>query len=389
MTAMLLRNVQRVTAASEAPTDVRLDARGVVTELGRDLAPNSEEQVHEGGYLSPGWTDLHTHVYWGATDISVRVRDAGAASGVTTVVDAGSAGEANIAGFREYCAEPAHERVFALLNLGSIGLVKTNVVSELEGIHGVDLDRMAEVLEHEQDLIKGVKIRASHVILREWGLEPFKVARKMARRAGMPLMVHVGEPPPLIEDVLDRLDAGDILTHCFNGKVGGNVFDDADAYRSARAAHDRGVVFDLGHGNASFSFAVARRAIEEGLAPTTISTDLHGHNIGGPVYDMPTTMSKMLHVGTPFDEVITAVTAAADRALALGDRSETWCAVGEPLDGTLFDLVERPHVVRDSLGDEETIDRWFAPRWTFLHGRATQAANRFLDGVEARGTDEP
>lgn len=389
MTATVLRNVRRVNGAPEAPTDIRLDERGVVTEIGHDLDVTGDEAVHEGGYLSAGWTDLHTHVYWGATDISVRVRDAGAASGVTTVVDAGSAGEANIAGFREYCAQPAHERVVALLNLGSIGLVKTNVVSELEGIHGVDLDRMAEVLERERDLIKGVKIRASHVILREWGLEPFKVARKMARRAGLPLMVHVGEPPPLIEDVLDRLDKGDILTHCFNGKVGGNLFDDADAFRSARAAHDRGVVFDLGHGNASFSFAIARRAIEEGLAPTTISTDLHGHNIGGPVYDMPTTMSKMLHVGTPFDEVITAVTTAADDALVLGDRSETWCAVGEPLDATLFDLVARPHAVRDSLGDEETIERWFAPRWTFLHGRATEAGNRFLDTVETKGDDEP
>lgn len=378
MTPTLLRRVTRTDAERAGPVDVRLDASGVVKEIGVDLAPRDGEAVHEGGRLSRGWTDLHAHVYWGATDISVRVRDAGLASGVTTVVDAGSAGEANVAGFRAYCAEPAEERVLAFLNIGSIGLVKTNVVSELEGIHSVDLDRTADVLERERDLIKGVKIRASHVILREWGLEPFKVARKMARRAGLPLMVHVGEPPPLIEEVLDRLDPGDILTHCFNGKVGGNIFDDGDAVRAARSAHERGVVFDLGHGNASFSFAVARRAIAEGLPPTTISTDLHGHNIGGPVYDMPTTMSKMLHVGSSVDEVLRAVTTAADAALGMNDRADAWCAVGRPLDATLFDLVERPLEVRDSLGHAETVETWFVPRATFYAGRAVAAENRFL-----------
>ena len=360
-------------------TNLRINDEGRLVAVGSDVHPEPGDDVTHGGHLSPGWTDLHAHVYWGATDISVHVQDAGLASGVTTVVDAGSSGEANWPGFRAYVQEPAKERVYAFLNLGSIGLVKTNVVSELEGIHGVDLDQMADVLAKHTDVIRGVKIRASHVILREWGLEPFKVARKMARRSGLPLMTHVGEPPPIVEEVLDRLDEGDVLTHCFNGKVGGTIFDDKDAYKAARDAYDRGVLFDLGHGTASFAFSIARRAIEESLTPHTISTDLHDHNIRGPVFDLPTTMSKMLHVGMSLSNVVKAVTRAPDAVVRNLDRYDTWLKPGEKVDAVHFQIIEEAHEVADSMGHVETLERWIVPTRTHFNGQTVQASNRFID----------
>lgn len=360
-------------------SNVRIDDGGQLVAVGADVHPEAGDDVTHGGHLSPGWTDLHTHVYWGATDISVHVHEAGLASGVTTVVDAGSSGEANWPGFRAYVQEPAKERVYAFLNFGSIGLVKTNVVSELEGIHGVDLDQMAAVLKEHTDIVRGVKIRASHVILREWGLEPFKVARKMARRSGLPLMVHVGEPPPIVEEVLDRLDEGDILTHCFNGKVGGTIFDDKDAYKAARDAYDRGVYFDLGHGTASFAFSIARRAIDDSMVPHTISTDLHDHNIRGPVFDLATTMSKMLHVGMPLPSVLTAVTRAPDAVVRNLDRYDHWLKPGQKVDAVHFELIDETYEVADSMGQVEKLHRWIVPTRTHFNGQAVQASNRFID----------
>src|SRR6185437_13411211 len=98
----------------------------------------------------------------------------------------------------------------------------------------------------------------------EMGLLPLQLGRLVARTAGLPLLVHIGEAPPLIEDVLDLLDAGDVITHCFHGKVGGPWQPDGRPVPALARALDRGVLLDVGHGAASFSFAVAERAIAAG-----------------------------------------------------------------------------------------------------------------------------
>ena len=119
----------------------------------------------QGAYVSPGWTDLHAHVWYGGTDISIRPSLCGVERGVTTIVDAGSAGEANFHGFREYVIEPARERIKAFLNIGSIGLVACNRVSELIDMRSIDLDRTIACVEANRDVIIGIKVRASGVIL--------------------------------------------------------------------------------------------------------------------------------------------------------------------------------------------------------------------------------
>ncbi len=146
---LLLRNAQLVGFGAGRGSDVLIGADGKVAAVGPALAaPAGAESLDlAGAFLSPGWTDLHTHVYWGGTDISVRPRDVGAAAGVATLVDAGSAGEANFHGFREYVAQPAAERIVAFLNLGSIGLVACNRVSELADHRSVNIDRMLACIE--------------------------------------------------------------------------------------------------------------------------------------------------------------------------------------------------------------------------------------------------
>ena len=119
--------------------------------------------------VSPGWVDLHAHVWYGGTDISIRPALCGVERGVTTIVDAGSAGEANFHGFREFVIEPARERIKAFLNIGSIGLVACNRVSELIDIRSIDIDRTLACVEANRDVIVGIKVRASHVILGSWG----------------------------------------------------------------------------------------------------------------------------------------------------------------------------------------------------------------------------
>ena len=353
-----------------APQSITVGDDGLVSAA--DL-PGAEVIDCKGAYLSPGWCDLHVHVWHGGTDISVRASEAGRATGVTAMADAGSAGEAAFHGLREYVIEAQQETVRAFLNIGSIGLVACNRVSELIDLRSIDVDRTIRVAEANRDVICGIKVRASGVITGAWGITPAKIAKRVAEILKLPLMVHVGEPPPLLDEVFDILTPGDIVTHCFNGKKAGSIRDTEMLFAQARRLADVGVRMDIGHGAASFSFDTARAAIGDGLRPWSISTDLHLHNIGGPVYDLATTMAKLMAVGLTFDEVVTAVTERPRSVLGLGARHGA--RPGEKADFTVFDLVDVDAEAIDSLGARLKLKRMFEPRLTVI-GASAMAAER-------------
>lgn len=326
--------------------------------------PNAKIVDADGAYLSPGWCDLHVHVWHGGTDISVRASDAGRRTGVTAMADAGSAGEASFHGLREYVIDPAAETIRAFVNIGSIGLVACNRVSELIDLRSIDIDRTLAVIEANRDVICGIKVRASGVIVGTWGVTPLKIAKRVGEIAGLPLMVHVGEPPPLIDEALPLLTEGDVVTHCFNGKPAGSIADTDAVWQMARAAADRGVLMDVGHGVASFDFDVARRALGEGFEPFAISTDLHLRNIRGPVHDLALTVSKLHALGMSLEACVAAIT---DRPRGfLGLESKRGAEPGRRADFTLFTVNETDLTVVDSMGKTLGLTRAFAPVATVI-----------------------
>ena len=317
-------------------------------------------------YLSPGWVDLHTHVYDGFTELGVPADEVGLSSGVHVVVDAGSAGEATIDGFARYLVPSARTHLRAWLNIGSHGLVHLREVSDAAWI---SVDRTLEAIARHPSLVCGVKVRSSGEIVGNMGLQPLELARLVASEAGLPLMVHIGEAPPLIDDVLDRLREGDVVTHCFHGKVGTPWRPDGSPNDSLRRALDRGVRLDVGHGRASFSFQVAERAIAAGWLPDSISTDLHVRNIAGPVQSLATTMTKLLGLGMDLAQVIAAVTTHPRRVLGY---EEPWLDEdGLIRQATLFQVVEGPgecQAYTDAHGVRREFDRRVIPRAAIVNG---------------------
>ena len=367
--ALSIRNFRPI-GFDSTPDVIHVSDDGKLT----DTAPVGAEVIDaRGAWLSPGWCDLHVHVWHGGTDISIRAREAGRATGVTAMADAGSAGEAAFHGLREYVIDTHAETIRAFLNIGSIGLVACNRVPELIDLRSIDVDRTIAVVEANRDVICGIKVRASGVIVGAWGITPAKIAKRVAEICSLPMMVHVGEPPPLLDEVFDILTSGDIVTHCFNGKRAGSIRDTAALFAQARKLADAGVRMDIGHGVASFDFATARAAVAEGMRPFSISTDLHLRNIAGPVHDMATTLSKVLAVGVPFEDCIAAVTERPRGVLGLGARAGT--RAGERADFTLFDLVDASLNAVDSQGAELTLARVFEPRMTVL-GPSVEPAKR-------------
>ncbi|MEF2070142.1 amidohydrolase/deacetylase family metallohydrolase [Consotaella aegiceratis] len=366
--ALTLTNFRAI-GFDAAPTTIHVADDGTLTAS----APDGARTLDCGGaYLSSGWCDLHVHVWHGGTDISVRAAEAGRTTGVTAMADAGSAGEATFHGLREYVIQPAAETVRAFINIGSIGLVACNRVPELIDMRSVDVDRTLAVIEANRDVICGVKVRASGVIVGAWGITPAKIAKRVAEIVNLPLMVHVGEPPPMIDEVFDILTEGDIVTHCFNGKKAGSIADTEALWAHAMRLADSGVRMDIGHGAASFDFGVARKGIERGMKPWSISTDLHLHSIAGPVYDLATTIAKLLAVGLPLEDCVTAVTRNPRSVVGLGSGLEP----GTRADFTIFDVVESSIDTADSLGNHLVLDRMVEPRMTVIGPSVMEAARR-------------
>ena len=228
-----------------------------------------------GLYVVPGLIDLHVHVY-SHCPLGIDADALCASGGVTTMLDAGSAGSYNFDAFRRDDIDRYQTQVFGLVNLSCIGLIAWNL-GELMDPRYADVDGVIQTLKKHPDVALGVKIRAgAHIIgSGEQGKNNFLAAVRAARESGTWLMVHIGESPMTIPEMLEHMEPGDCITHCFKGGSTRVLDEDNKVFDAVREAADRGVIFDTGHGSGSFQWEVAEAAQEQGFEPTTISTDLH------------------------------------------------------------------------------------------------------------------
>ena len=290
-----------------------MDGRiGAVTETGAAIV--GERVDVAGTIVTPGLIDLHGHWYEGApwgVDPIVSLR-----SGVTTPVDAGTAGYETFGWFRRSVIDVSPVRVLAFLHIGSLGLPSMNV-GELEDARYIRVPDTVEVIERNRDVIVGVKARLGHAPAGDNVMTAARAAIEAASRAGLPVMFHVSGGADLRE-ILPLMRGGDLVTHTFTAADDGNglLFTaDGRVLPEIWDARDRGVVFDIGHGCGSFAWPIVRRAMDQGFEPTTISTDLHRLCITGPAFDMATTIAKMLHVGWSVARAIEATTTLPAKAL--------------------------------------------------------------------------
>jgi dihydroorotase len=297
-------------------TDVAF-ADGKVAAIGENLTARETRDV-AGRIVTPGLIDLHTHVYWGGTSLGVDPDAFARASAVTTCVDTGSAGPGNFPGFRKHVIEQSAVRVLVYLHVsfaGIYGFARNIMVGEGQDMRLLAARDAVEVAMANRDVIIGIKVRIGRHASGSAGIAPLDVALQVADETGLPLMLHIDEPPPSYEAVVARLRPGDVLTHCYRPFPNSPVTGDGKVKREVLEARERGVLFDVGHGMGSFSWKTARSMLAAGFPPDTISSDVHSLCIDGPVYDQVTTLSKFLALGCPLSEVIAASTVNAARAL--------------------------------------------------------------------------
>lgn len=282
--------------------------------LGRHAATTIDAR---GCLVVPGLVDIHTHLLAGGSFWGIRPTPLAWRSGVTTWVDAGSAGVYNLPQFLEVIAGCRPLTVYGFLNISGIGLVGQS--GELAVPEHCDPGLCADAIKASRGQLVGVKCRLDHRSTAGGSAQALQWALSAARAAAVPVMVHIGQGPPALDQVLAELGHGDIVTHCTTGQNMALV-DDAGRVRDCvRAAQARGVLFDVGHGSGGFSFAVAEAMLRDGLVPDVISSDLHQLSVLGPAFDLPTTMSKLIAVGMPLPDVIAATTSRAAAAIGRSD----------------------------------------------------------------------
>lgn len=343
--------------------------RGMVVDPPVDGSAEAEEVIDATGCLVlPGLIDFHTHLYFGGTEIGIEP-DAGLLpQGVTTAVDAGSAGVANYDLFSSSVVARSLVRIKSFLNVSPSGLVTVRYHEDVDPRY-YDPGRVAELFARHRGELLGLKIRQSRSIVEALGLEPLRATLHMATPLGCPVVVHTTDPPGSPGEIADLLRPGDVFCHVFHGTGRTILGTDGTILPEIQKARSRGVVFDAAQGRNNFAFSVAREAIRQSFLPDVISTDLTARTLyRHPVFGLPHVMSKYLSLGVPLRDVVAACTTTPARLLGMVGEIGT-LASGACADIAVFKQVAKRVEFIDTKGERVEGEIVLVPQLTLRAGR--------------------
>ncbi|MEM9358356.1 MAG: amidohydrolase/deacetylase family metallohydrolase [Pseudomonadota bacterium] len=370
--------------------DVLIDA-GKVARIDQSIEPDQTvEMIDAGGKLvSAGLIDFHMHAFRYGHFLSVDADDVAPSSGTTTFVDAGSAGSLHFLAFREYVIKPAQSRILAFLNISAIGQT-TDGVTGL-GFHDCDDERLLhtesarETIEKNRDYIVGVKVRAYTNIP---SMRAMERARELADLVRLPIMVHTAPAPPTFEEVVSFLKPGDIITHPYHGGATTTLDADGQVRPEYWSARERGIEVDLGLDRFHGLLPIMQACVGQGYYPDYISTDLTTTNRHTVVFDMPTTMSKLMACGLSLEEVFARSTIDPARKLGLADEIGE-LREGAPADVAIFSLDHGEHVFHDYEGNTIAASQRIVAEKTYKDGALMVAPDRETEVPEFLNMGNP
>lgn len=310
--------------------------------------------------ISPGFIDVHVHCFPKNTVISAIPDSIGIKMGVTSIIDAGTAGADTMDEFYEEFILKSKTRIFSNLNISSLGL---RTLSELSDLNNIEKAKIEKIIRRYKGVIVGLKARASGSVVKEQGIEPIKRAKQIARELKLPLVVHIGNAPPKVEEVLNLLEKGDVVTHCYNNKKTG-LIREGNVIPEVFKAKKKGVLFDVGHGSESFSFDTAKIALEKDFEAELIGTDLYERNILKPVQSLETTINKMWNLGVPLERCIEKVTNIPAQVFKLNNLGEL--KKGSFADFTIFEIKNDKIQVEDSVGVKLEINKYIKIKFVYI-----------------------
>jgi dihydroorotase len=349
-----------------APLDVAVKD-GKIVEVSKNIARERALKVvsAKDRIVTPGFIDLHAHCFDGVGP-GMNADHFCLSRGVTTVVDAGSAGYATFPNFRKYIINTSTTRIVALVNIGAMGTAVTP--GSLLNLDWVNPRLTAKTAMDNKPVVVGIKIQLGNAITGPNDMECLKRAVEAAEIARLPLMAHIEDSYSPLPGILKMLRKGDIYTHCFNSRQHGILDADGKILPEAREARERGVFFDPAQGQTHLNFDVAEKCFQQDFLPDTLSTDLTVITAERRVYDLPTTVSKFMAIGIGLDKAIGMVTANAARVFDYGVQIGT-LRPGSEADISIFDLRDGKFEFEDSDGGKRTGRQMLVNKAVVRHGQ--------------------
>jgi dihydroorotase len=369
-----------------------------IAAIGSDLAREARQAIDLAGKLAtPGWVDLHVHVFEWMTTFGLPPDDAGIHSGVTTAVDQGGAGAYTIPAFQHYIAAPAQTDIRSFPSINSAGTLRGGGAGTvLHNDRLVDVELLVAEAQAHPRLVRGFgEIHAESGAYSRWGFDIVRQARAAADRTGLPLYFHTGElfevdeahrpePRSLLPRILDIARPGDILAHVYSTMPDGVLGEDREPHPALLEAVARGLLLDIGFG-INFSYRTARRMIAAGVWPQIISSDVHGlfpvmHDDSALDYSLAGAFARLVGLGMPFMEALAAVT--VNPARIIGDEAEIGTLrVGSRADVTVLEECVEDWPLPDSRGETLTVERRWLPRLVLRAGRPVVPSLRLVRDV--------
>jgi dihydroorotase len=381
---------------------------GKIASVQKDILPASAKEVVDvrGKLVIPGMIDTHAHVYqYVSGRFGLNADMVGVHSGVTTLVDQGGPSCMTFPGFRQFIVEPAKSRAYAFLSSYLVGGLEGHYYPNLYSPEGIDIDAAVKSADENRDIVRGIKGHAEIGGFARWGIKVLQMSAEIGRQTKLPVYVHFGQlwglpksgangedADTILERVIPELQPGDILAHPFTRHPGGFVNREGQVHEVIRAALDRGLKVDVGHGS-HFSYRLARKALDAGIVPDTLGADMHGYNTyvpppkgtpsehpddethpfaGQAKFSLTQAMSSMLALGLKLEQVVPMVTTNAAAMLGLSDELGT-LKPGAVADVSVLTDERGRFVLRDNEKTQVVAERLLQPAFCLRAGKRYDA----------------
>lgn len=339
---------------------------GLITQIGVIDDDASQVLDARGCFVTPGLIDFHCHVCYNISDFSMPVDITCLPNGVTTVVDGGSAGCSVYEAFYRNIIMNSVVDIKSLLHVSNVGQI-THDYPENVNPKNFNRKKILALCAQYKDNIVGLKLRQSKNIVGDFGLEPLKAAKTIAKEAGLRISVHISDSPGVVKDTLDLLEAGDVYCHVFHQQGKTIIDENGKILDEIIEARNRGILFDMAHGAYQFSGYIAKKAIEQGFLPDIISSDLSLLSLyKAPTYSFLYIISELLNLGMSFRDIIKRCTEVPGRII--NPSFDGFFKVGSKADIAIFRIIERPIHYKDKYNNEYDGNKMIKTEATIKNG---------------------